>query len=978
MKKNLQNILPLLLLLLLAACTEHELFQDDEQVTLRYTVSLPQDAQTRTIGDGSAVDELIVGVFEENATTGVNFTFPVEKGKASPEIPLFKNRKYNLVFWAQKKDNGVYDTNDLSHIKIDYTKYPTTLEGAMALDAFSTTETGITSETQGGTITLTRPFAMLNIGAAGSTLEDVNKVELKVDKLYTSYHPLSETLVGEDVTTHTFTFEDLDHSNSGFTDEDETNYTYVASAFVLVPADYAPTISGKLISVDENKKEEVVKEIPETQLDKEYLTPNYTTNIGVALTEGWNGNIMIEKIEPGDDGIIHIDTAEKLAYLMKFGYAGTSVDNPQQIHLCKDFDMKGTITRAADYKLENVIFNGGNFTIHNLSTSLFGEATNLQVKDLTLSKATITDAGHAGALVDTLKASATFTNITLQDFNVTTSSGAAGGMVGYIVRKSEKDRSETLDVIFDNCKVTKATINASASEGKLVGLLSGYDHKETLTFKANCAAEGITLSHNASYYVDSNKSCWQSNIDFTAYSGFLGNETYCRATVNYGENRYWPKWDGERKNIVPLVESNVNLIYSTFDLAYFQGKSPASVSFKQNVDLGSHKITPISYITNLDGGKHTLYNLKVDMVHNGIGAAFIGSASGTTTHKNLTLVGADVKNVHDTSLYPKYAITNDGGAGNAYGAIFISQANYCTSYTIDNIHVKDSKLYAVCKMGGVIGQSTYTKLYMSNCSVDNCIIQNYQPNVPNYYVLGTDAEPWMKMSLGFMGTYYVNLLQWWYTNGEAGGLIGFLKAYDADIDKCSVTNTQINCIGQPDKNVIANVYNSKNFKTTDPFSTSSKTRIKGLTTIAGRHVNQFIGDIVSERAEGGTNFTVDITNYTVSGNSYNGTSASSANTYNHQYDKTGDSFGKNSNLYCEVVGSAYYVGIDLNVSFLEFGHMKYCAGNVSFSSLDEKQSGSFTEAVGDDNNIAWTGGNFSIYSGSDTYPSEPTRKDPIY
>ena len=295
------------------------------------------------------------------------------------------------------------------------------------------------------------------------------------------------------------------------------------------------------------------------------------------------------------------------------------------------------------------------------------------------------------------------------------------------------------------------------------------------------------------------------------------------------------------------------------------------------------------------------------------------------------------------------------------------------TYTIENIHVKESKLYAVCKMGGVLGSHTEGTLSMSNCSVDNCIIQNYKPNVPNYYVLGTDAQPWMTLS-----SFYINLLQWWYTNGEAGGLIGFLQSKDADIDGCSVTNTQINCVGVEDKDVIANVYSSRNFNTSDPFnSTSSKILAKGKTTIAGRHVNQFIGDVVSYRDEGGSDYVVDITNYTVSGNTYNGDSASSTTSYSHKYA---------TNKYCEVVGCAYYIGLDLTIAkVVDLGHMKYCAGEISFSSKDGKSSGSFTEDVGSGSNIAWTGGDFSVTKTNlfsqniyGEYPSEPTRIDPEY
>ena len=199
-----------------------------------------------------------------------------------------------------------------------------------------------------------------------------------------------------------------------------------------------------------------------------------------------------------------------------------------------------------------------------------------------------------------------------------------------------------------------------------------------------------------------------------------------------------------------------------------------------------------------------------------------------------------------------------------------------------------------------------------------------------------------------------------------------MQDYDADIDNCSVTNTQINCTGEPNKDVVANVYSSKQFDSKNLWQTGKRITAKGKTTIAGRHVNQFIGDVVSYRAEGGSNYTTNITNYTVSGNNYNGILAESTNDNNHKF---------NNDQYCEVVGCAYYIGLDLKVTVINLGHMKYYAGEVTFSSKNGTQQGSFTEASGDGENIAWIGGNFSLIfslSPKSEYPSEPTRKDPEY
>lgn len=115
-------------------------------------------------------------------------------------------------------------------------------------------------------------------------------------------------------------------------------------------------------------------------------------------------------------------------------------------------------------------------------------------------------------------------------------------MVGYVVRNSEKERSETLAVSFTSCELNDVTITGSASEGKFVGLLSGYDNGETLSFDADCSAANIALDY-ASPYKNVNQSVWLDAVD-EEYNGWLGTETYRRGIVKFGGKRLVPKWDG--------------------------------------------------------------------------------------------------------------------------------------------------------------------------------------------------------------------------------------------------------------------------------------------------------------------------------------------------------------------------------------------------------------------------------------------------
>jgi hypothetical protein len=220
-------------------------------------------------------------------------------------------------------------------------------------------------------------------------------------------------------------------------------------------------------------------------------------------------------------------------------------------------------------------------------------------------------------------------------------------------------------------------------------------------------------------------------------------------------------------------------------------------------------------------------------------------------------------------------------------------------------------------------------------------------------------------------SYVVEGLQWWYTAGECGGLIGFVNAKSATISNCSVTNTQINCTGQPNKDVIANVWSSSAY-TADVYNSGVSIKGNATTTIAGRHVNQFIGDLRSLRTEsqqenGTGEYTTIITDYTVSGNSYNGVSADSTNDYNHEYA---------SGQYCPVVGCAYYTGVDVNV--LINIHVSHCAGTLNFNAVGGETT-TLTEAIGSGNNMSWFGGNSKNVNiglfgnnGTSYYPAAPT------
>lgn len=669
--------------------------------------------------------------------------------------------------------------------------------------------------------------------------------------------------------------------------------------------------------------------------------------------------------------------------------------------------------------------------MHPEASSLFGDADNLNIHNLTLTDCVVNTELQTGAgiLVGMASEGLTVSDVTFNNCSVTAprkiglvagalhtgtfnisgvtanseclvqtsyvsgKSGLAGGLVGCIAKNG--DGATVSTATFTNC-TTSATVKSYMEAvnyfyGKMVGQFGGYNNDEKLYF-VNCASTSATLVP----LYDNGKKYAQSAVlsineahraDFctttlnNATDDLLGGERYCRGMIHFEGNRFFYKWDGTRTATMIKDADGRNLVYSPFDLAKAQGVSygdTTGIVFMTSVDMGGHAFKPINYVRYLDGGGYELHNLKVVRTHdaaNNRGAGFIVYASGTTVHKNLTFVGADVTCNHDATVAaPVYGDDEDGGAGNAYAGTLVSRSwrssitdadgntTGYTTYTISNIHARDGKVRGVCKVGGLVG-AMRGEITMENCSVDNYVVENYDPMIVNYYKMKKST------SIILVGDLVVEGLQWWYTAGECGGLIGFLEAHSANISNCSVTNTAINCTGQPNKDVIANIWSASAY--TEGTYTSGTT-IKGnaTTTIAGRHVNQFIGDVRSRRtetqAENGTGeYTMTISDYTVSGNTYNGVSADGANDYNHNYA---------SGSYCEIAGCVYYVGVDIG----SIKHVSECAGTFTFNAKGGSAT-TLTEAVGSGDNMEWFGGNckdlnFNGFSnkGTSYYPAAPT------
>ena len=472
--------------------------------------------------------------------------------------------------------------------------------------------------------------------------------------------------------------------------------------------------------------------------------------------------------------------------------------------------------------------------------------------------------GVAGALHDV---DAIFSGCNVNDTDVATIyvkgvSGWCGGFIGFVGRNEETNASSAVSVTAEDCSVTGGDVKAHMESstrysGTFLGTLIGYDCNEVVDMK-NCQVSTtfVGLDRNASSYV----SIYPDRM--------VGGQKYKNGYICFDGVNYVKPWDGITMT-PPTFADGTYRVYAGEELAWFQGKKVADkIQICNDIDLGGHVFEPLYSATYIDGrksdGKNSeIRNLKVVRENDGKedGAAFIRQAIGTTVHKNITFINADIKATHNPSI----------DHGNAYCATLC--VNVTGTYTMENVHAYDGSLYGVNKMGGLLGRLAAETSTIKNCSVIGYEIKNYEVNdkPEDFAKIATDK-----------GYYCEECI--FYPHGEIGGLIGFVTS-DSDISDCSVVNTVIDATGQVAKSPRIGL----------------NSLIAVNVTIAGRYVNEFIGNIRTPNKE-----KVTISNVLTDGNSY-----------------VRDSW-KHSDK-CSIVGGIYYVPV-----LDDKGSVTYNGQSISF------------------------------------------------
>ncbi len=296
-KKLLKSFAAVAMSVLAIACAKEQVGPDEgAMVEATFSVDVPGvEVSTKGLSDAASVNELVFDAFRTQNDTvsikGFRQVVAVENGRATIQVKLIKGQNYRFVFWAQKANNGYYNTDNLSHITVDYSK---ALANDSSLDAFfAKEEVSNVQNPLSKTIILKRPFAQVNYVTKEELGEGlhIEQSQITVKNALTSFNPLRNKLSGAKDVTFNYNAVPTEKLLIG-----GIEYNYLATAFILAKNDNSKDIVDVEAKFKANKGYSVTVSTPGLPCQR-----NYRTNvIGNFMSVDGTYNVEIDSAFKGD------------------------------------------------------------------------------------------------------------------------------------------------------------------------------------------------------------------------------------------------------------------------------------------------------------------------------------------------------------------------------------------------------------------------------------------------------------------------------------------------------------------------------------------------------------------------------------------------------------------------------------------------------------------------------------------------------
>ena len=240
MKKVFLWILAAAAMLQCISCQKADQSGDAAEVT--FTIDLPVEVSTKSIGDGLSATELYYGVFSQEgeyiASLAQTSAVPVEGKTATLKLKLVKNYTYSIVFWAQSQESDCYDFDPSTGVvTVDYAGAANdeNRDAFCQLHTFTVPDAASFNET----VYLRRPFAQINFGA--SDFAQITELGLQmtstvmIEGLADTYDILHGTVSGNAATALEFNTVPAQFDPSETLTVQGIEYGYVSMNYILAP-----------------------------------------------------------------------------------------------------------------------------------------------------------------------------------------------------------------------------------------------------------------------------------------------------------------------------------------------------------------------------------------------------------------------------------------------------------------------------------------------------------------------------------------------------------------------------------------------------------------------------------------------------------------------------------------------------------------------------------------------------------------------
>ena len=237
MKKVLFGLFAVAGMLAATSCSNDEDLNgsNGKPTTVSFNVNVDEVAQTRSISDGLTANILYYEVYDEAGTTLVKEgTAEVANLTANFDVDLVTGNSYNVLFWAQNSACTAYNTEDLKNVTVSYDNV---LNNNENMDAFcANTTLTVDASNLKQNVTLTRPFAQVNVGVLKENAEQygITRSSVTVTGYYSSINLLTGAVGDFNPGEVTFQMnavptEDLTVENNA--------YAYLSTTYLLASTD---------------------------------------------------------------------------------------------------------------------------------------------------------------------------------------------------------------------------------------------------------------------------------------------------------------------------------------------------------------------------------------------------------------------------------------------------------------------------------------------------------------------------------------------------------------------------------------------------------------------------------------------------------------------------------------------------------------------------------------------------------------------